>query len=284
MPVVDTRQFKNLPKQRAKRNKAPFLLLLIALGLFGLYGLYQRTRTLDPSPTPAARSEESKEKSPNTRLKNFTAEEFKTLAFSVKYPNTQLFDEPPKITGNKAADARIRQLAEKRGFKLSSIPVTSIVRLNEPRLDLLGDDLLQPLAAESWKRLKSKAVADQIPLSLLSAYRSPEYQRKLFLSRLPATVSEIAAGRADAVIDKTLQTTAPPGYSRHHTGYTIDLWCEDSTGQFVSSSCFRWIKTNNYKIAKETGWVPSYPDGVELQGPEPEPWEYVWVGDENVRE
>jgi LAS superfamily LD-carboxypeptidase LdcB len=75
-----------------------------------------------------------------------------------------------------------------------------------------------------------------------------------------------------------------PGYSRHHTGYTIDLWCEDGSSTFLSSSCYKWISDNNYLKAKQSGWIPSYPAGTDDQGPEPEPWEYVWVGTERLME
>jgi D-alanyl-D-alanine carboxypeptidase len=214
-------------------------------------------------------------------LKQFIGPQFKELARSVKYPNTQLFDEPPAITGNPVADARIRSIAQARGYVLTSMPVTSIEKINEPRLE--SDDLLQPLAAIAWRELKAAAARDGIPLSLLSAYRSPQYQRDLFMSRLKgATVAQIAAGQGDAAVNTTLGVTAVPGYSRHHTGYTIDLWCEDGSGKFLASRCYTWISANNYKVAKQTGWIPSYPDGVDMQGPEPEPWEYVWVGKDLV--
>jgi LAS superfamily LD-carboxypeptidase LdcB len=216
-------------------------------------------------------------------LKQFSGEEFKELARSIKYPNVHFFEEPPPITGDKAADDRIRSIAESRGYVMTSIPVNAIQKINEP--NLLGDDLLQPQAAISWEELKQSAKAANIPLVMTSAYRSPAYQRDLFMERLTAkgaTVAQIAAGGGDEAI--TLQKAAVPGYSRHHTGYTIDLWCEDGSAEFLASICFKWMSADNYLKAKETGWIPSYPEGAGLQGPEPEPWEYIWVGKENLVE
>lgn len=284
MPLVDMTQFKPLPKKDLKRNLPKTIVLLVAIGAIGWFIKTQVTQPqqLANKVDPLNAGQADSPQRSTGELKTFTGEEFKTLATSMRYPNSQLFSEPPAITGNQQADARIRSIAEKRGFRLTSIPVTAIQKLNEPRLDLLGDDLLQPLAAEAWQSLKTQAKKDSIAIALLSAYRSPEYQRSLFLSRLKASPSDIAAGKADQAVETILLMTAPPGYSRHHTGFTIDLWCEDGSGQFVNSSCFRWIKANNYKVAKEHGWIPSYPDGVKLQGPEPEPWEYVWVSKDLV--
>ncbi len=287
MPVVDTRQFSKLPKKKARRSRLPVLLVLpgiVTVGylLFGGREVLPGHQGSDPSPSNSATATPNQE--PKTgSLKEFTGEQFKELARAVKYPNTQLFAEPPVITGDKLADARIRKIAEARGYVLTSIPETSIEKIHEPRLE--GDDLLQPLAAIAWRDLKTAAKRDGIPLSLTSAYRSPEYQRHLFMGRLSArgvTVAQIAAGQADSAIEAVLSQAAVPGYSRHHTGYTIDLWCEDGSGTFLSSMCFDWISADNYKIAKQTGWIPSYPEGAELQGPEPEPWEYVWVSKDLV--
>jgi D-alanyl-D-alanine carboxypeptidase len=204
---------------------------------------------------------------------------------AVKYPNTQLFSEPPAITGNQAADARIRTLAESKGYQLTSIPVTVIVKVVGKQLE--GDDLLQPLAAKDWNDLYSAAAKEGVALALMSAYRSPEYQRNLFMQRLTANggnVERIAAGQGDAAVVQTLGMTAVPGYSRHHTGYTVDFWCDDGSGTFMASSCFEWLSDNNYQHAKEHGWIPSYPSGASEQGPEPEAWEYVWVGQDFLRD
>jgi LAS superfamily LD-carboxypeptidase LdcB len=289
MRVVDHKKFKYLPKKANKRSKLFLIVVVIVMASVLVY-LVKVSMTPKEQASNTDNTQQSSEvKNPATptvktgELKQFTAEEFKKLAQSIKYPNTQAFTEPPEITGNKKADENIRKIAESRGYLLGSIPVSTIQKLNEPRLE--GDDLLQPQAAIAWADLKKKAKDAGIPLSLLSAYRNPKYQRDLFVSRLlgnGGNVTAIAAGTGSAAVVKTLTMTAPPGYSRHHSGYTIDLWCEDGSGAFVNSVCFRWMKADNYKVAKQTGWIPSYPDGVSLQGPEPEPWEYIWVGKENL--
>jgi LAS superfamily LD-carboxypeptidase LdcB len=89
----------------------------------------------------------------------------------------------------------------------------------------------------------------------------------------------IADGHSDAAVVRVLQWTAPPGHSRHHTGYAIDLACA-GTNFFIfkTTPCYAWLSKHNYQNAKKFGWVPSYPEGAVNQGPELEAWEYIWVG------
>ena len=279
----ELQQAKKRNKKKASRRHLAIVSLALGTGLL-VYFLTPvlsswTDRRSDISQVPNQNEEQRTTQIPvKDTLKEFEPQAFNDIALGLQYPNTQLFDDPPTITGNSQADARVRSLAEARGYKLTSTPMGAIQKLDEPLL--YGDDLLQSRAAIAWQDLKQAAKQDNMPLALLSAYRSPEYQRKLFMQRLTAQgvrVYQIVSGTADAAIERVLQTTAPPGYSRHHTGYTIDLWCEDGSGAFLASKCFRWISANNYQIAKENGWIPSYPDGVNMQGPEPEPWEYVWA-------
>jgi uncharacterized protein with LGFP repeats len=72
---------------------------------------------------------------------------------------------------------------------------------------------------------------------------------------------------------------APPGFSKHQSGYTIDFRASGvGGGAFGSSRLGQWLAADNYAAAKRHGFIPSYPSGAGAQGPEPEPWEYVWVG------
>jgi LAS superfamily LD-carboxypeptidase LdcB len=290
MRVVEPRHFSNLKPKKVKSKRKVYALVLLPFLLVGLWYGWQHppkirlNNSKQPANSAQSLTPTDESNKPKT-IKTFTGNDFKVLFQSLAHPNTQPFSEPPEITGNAAADARIRQLAEARGYRLSSIPVTALVRTDEATRN--NDDLLQPLAYESWVKLKAAAQAEGIPIVLYSGYRSPEFQRGLFLERLYArnvTAEMIANGRADAAIQATLIVTAVPGYSRHHGGYTADFRCEDGSGEFAASICFRWLNENNYARAKQHGWIPSYPQEADLQGPEPEPWEYVWVGIEALSE
>lgn len=215
----------------------------------------------------------------DTNFNYLTGDEIQKLYEDIVYPNTAELTAPPDITGNTSADNRIRTIAESRGYQLRSVPKLPIVKTNEPGLG--EDDLLQPKAFLSWKALKNKAERAGVPLKLNSGYRSIELQKSLFLSRLSSAgvdVAKISSGVVDDKIASVLLSTAPPGYSRHHNGYTMDFVCGNGQKSFKYTVCFDWLKKDNYKVAKSVGLLPSYPEGADTQGPEPEPWEYVWVG------
>lgn len=292
MRVIEPRHMPAPKQPRKKLSRLQKFILagavfVLILGFVAWWGDGHPESSVTSLIEKVARTEDKQVKeAPKTTIQNFSAEAFKDLYNTFAYPNTQEITEPPAITGNPEADQRIQELAEARGYALRSVPVSPISKTNEPQLD--SDDLLQPLALSGWQDFELAAQRAGIPLKLLSGYRSVEYQRDLFTQRLAAAgayTADIANGIADAKVQKVLATTAPPGYSRHHTGYTIDLSCHPG-GQFVvfkTSACFDWIKAENYKIAKRYGWIPSYPDGTDTQGPEPEPWEYVWVGVESLK-
>ncbi len=222
-----------------------------------------------PKPQPVSR-----------KLKTFSGAQFQALYESITYPNVQEITGLVNITGNASADARIVAIAESRGYKKRSVPSAPIKKIGNTYPD--GDDLLQQLAIANWAVLRDNALASGLDIRILSAYRSPEVQRSIFTNRLYSTgvtAEQIAAGQADAQVNQILVTSSIPGYSRHHTGYTIDLQCNGgSLEAFVNTACHAWISANNFEQAKKTGWIPSYPDGASKQGPEPEPWEFVWVG------
>lgn len=269
-------------KPKAKRLRKGYVLLLaVAVAGGGLWNWLDNrpsAATTALTDRPAAAVGQVVPQKPLSTLRIFSNQELRDLYNSIAYPNTQELTTPPVITGNTAADDRIRSIAEQHGYRLRSIPVAPIKKANEPNLE--GDDLIQEKALAGWQSLKTIAAKENVPLRLNSAYRSVEYQRQLFLQRLYGkgiTAAMIAAAQADRQVEETLKLTAPPGYSRHHTGYTIDVRCADGSPTFENSKCFRWLSANNYQKAKESGWIPSYPD-IGQQGPEPEAWEYVWVG------
>ncbi len=288
MRVLDPKKLNSSAKKHHRKTISRPVILFAVIALVGGAGTYAYViRKASPgvvgnTPVPALSTPEEDPFDITARpLKHLKGDGFKDLYQSVALPNTQDITDPPVITGNDKVDTRIRVRAEARGYKLSRIPMGAIVKIEgEPRLE--DDDLLQPLAAQAWYRMRETARREGYPVSLLSAYRSPKYQQDLFKERLlgrGVTLSQLASGAGDGAIDATLAVTAVPGYSRHHTGYTIDLWCEDGSATFLESKCYDWISNNGYQKGMEFGWIPSYPEGASEQGPEPEPWEYVWVGD-----
>lgn len=300
MRVVNVKHIKSRQKKREKQQRRKRLIVgfstiaLLAVLVTGGWQAYYFLLSLRESNRESAAVNENTpvetiigevapslpSKETNTLIE-LDGNAYRDLYRSVNYPNVASFDEPPHITGNKNVDEAIRKIAERRGFVLTGRPVAAISHTDGQLVADTKDNLLQPLAKDAWLKLRKLAKESNMPLLLSSGYRSVERQRQLFLDRLYATgVTDnmIITGLGDAAIQETLYMTAPPGYSRHHTGYTIDLFCDDGSGPFVDSSCYQWIKSDDYRRIKELGWIPSYPEDAVVQGPEPEPWEYVWVG------
>ena len=220
--------------------------------------------------------------------KTYSPNGFKALYEETHYPGVESIPQAPPITGDAQADGHIVDLARRRGYRLRT----------QAREDLLvqeGRHSLQQEAMNAWGQLRAAAAEEGIQLELVSAYRSVQRQRQIFLRELRGTLGArgggrlteeaIAAGQADEWIEEVLCFSSIPGFSKHHSGYTIDIF-DPSDGyaftEFDRSRGYEWISAHNYLNAKRFGFIPSYPDGAHGQGPEPEPWEYVWVGRDAV--
>lgn len=214
---------------------------------------------------------------------------FTDLLSSISFPNTDSQNKIVSITGDDVADDIIFTLAEDAGYVRQSVATSTLVVVEGYRV--------QPQVKIAWEEMKSLAHAgSDIHLGIVSAYRSPEAQKALFIKyfkeetrragfKKDFTSKEIREGKADGVILSTLKYAAPPGYSRHHTGYTIDIRDVDSGFSFYEfgkTRGYKWISRNNYENARKFGFIPSYPRGERDGGPEPEPWELVWIGVDNM--
>ncbi|MFT4532233.1 MAG: LAS superfamily LD-carboxypeptidase LdcB [Candidatus Saccharimonadales bacterium] len=273
--------------EKKKRGQWPLITLIVAILAIAVYFTTQvrsevnlvSVSEINPdssvteNPTPD-QLQDIDELRGSGALRTFSGNEFRLLYDQLLQPNLDKVDLPPAITGNDQADSIIRQIAEERGYKLRSNPLTELTSTSGP---LLQDSVHQP-----WLDLQAEALSEGYDISIVSAFRSVDTQRSLFLARLAAegvNVDNVAAGLADAEVDTVLITSSIPGYSKHHTGYTFDLLCAGyGFDDFVSSDCNDWLEANNYEKAKKHGFIPSYPPDADLQGPDPEAWEYVYVG------
>lgn len=182
----------------------------------------------------------------------------------VEQPPDEVYDLFVTITGNADLDARIREMAEARGYVRQPLASTDLVAVD--------GRLLQAPAAEAWEALQADARADGIGLVLTSAFRDLDDQQALFRDRIGGRTSDAAIGAA-------LRFSAPPGYSKHHTGFAIDVGeAGTARGGFVNTRAHAWLAADDFARAKAHGFIPSYPHDGSRMGPDPEPWEFVWVG------
>lgn len=169
------------------------------------------------------------------------------------------------IAGNADNDSAIVALAESRGYKLRR----RVVDASE--LVLVDDDTwLQPAAVVDWEKLRAAGRRSGYTLWALSGYRSWDRQLEIFSSRI-SDWDDIEA------VGEKMEFVAPPGYSKHQSGYALDV-SKHQHWLPRESDVYDWMAENRWKVLLDNGWVPSYPEGVENQGPMPEPWEIVWVG------
>lgn len=174
----------------------------------------------------------------------------------------------PMITGSVDVDMRIRALAEDRGYRPRPITSDPLVMIDGQRLSVE--------AAQAWNSLKAAASAQGHRLHLIAGYRDHSTQRRLFLSRL--------GGFSDEAIRRCLRWSAPPGYSKHHSAKAIDITVSGiRAGRFATTSAYEWLTADGYRNARRFGFAPSYPADGGHYGPDPEPWEWIFVGWERPR-
>lgn len=169
----------------------------------------------------------------------------------------------PTITGRSELDIRIRHLAEQRGYVRRPTASAPLVTVGGVRL--LAE------VADAWEALRRDALGSGHDLRLVAGFRDIATQRALFLGRL--------RGNSAGAIEATLRWTAPPGYSKHHTGTAVDITVRGlRPGAFGGSAAYAWLAADDYRRARTHGFLPSYPPDGPPQGPEPEPWEWIYVG------
>lgn len=204
----------------------------------------------------------------------FTDNEFRDILKFVVYDKSKPINTKQPITDIDELDRYIIEKATIRGYS----PKVQID--TETIIDYSGIKISKKIEKDLQSMIDA-AKKEGHDIKLLSGYRSVEEQREIFNSRFISSydIKETLSGLADSAIEEVLDTTAPPGMSRHHSGYAVDLSEEGVFyTDFKNSDSFNWLSADNYKNAKQFGFVPSYPEDAENQGPNPEAWEYTYVG------
>lgn len=143
-----------------------------------------------------------------------------------------------------------------------TVPNVSLSKPGRPEMQMRSE------TATALEALFSAADKDGVKLSVLSAYRSYDYQVSLY----NGYVSKSGAATAD-------QESARPGYSEHQTGLAVDISAQNNNCNleacFGSTAEGEWLATNAYKY----GFLLRYPaDKTAVTGYEYEPWHFRYVG------
>ena len=134
---------------------------------------------------------------------------------------------------------------------------------------------LRSAAAIKFQQMQADAKSEGVILVPVSGFRSIEAQERLFFA-----VKEQRVQNAT----KRAEVSAPPGYSEHHTGYTVDIGDGNAPATHVSSSfantpAFRWLQANAAKYSFEMSFPPNNEQGISY-----EPWHWRFVGDRHSLE
>jgi zinc D-Ala-D-Ala carboxypeptidase len=130
--------------------------------------------------------------------------------------------------------------------------------------------LIHKDAAPHLTALIAAAKKDGVMVSGISCFRSIAYQRATFCKPDKLASQGGIVGRA--------RSSAPPGYSEHATGYTLDFGDRAAPGanldvRFANTKGGTWLAEN----APRFGFELSFPKG-NAQGVMFEPWHWRWVG------
>lgn len=120
-------------------------------------------------------------------------------------------------------------------------------------------------ASMAWLLMQATARADGVTLIPLSAYRDPDYQRRILRQR-------IAAGED---MDEIMDTSLPPGYSEHQTGDAIDIGSPavpEVDPAFAGTRAFAWLEEHAPAFCFELSYPEDNDSGIEF-----EPWHWHYV-------
>ncbi|MCY3804609.1 MAG: D-alanyl-D-alanine carboxypeptidase family protein [Candidatus Saccharibacteria bacterium] len=208
---------------------------------------------------------------------HFSGEQFDQSFDRAQLPNLESAindNRDLSLTGDLELDNKIRVWAEARGYVRRNFVADE---------SLLAEDedgcKYQPLVAQAFHALQAEAWSEGLEMKIFEGFRDHLYQRQIFMR--PFVEENVEMNESN--LKGRLRWVAPPGYSKHHTGYVIDIThlqdgqrFKDSS--FINTPSFAWLSADNYAKVKKFGFIPSYPADLTNCGPNPEPWEYVYVG------
>ncbi len=156
-------------------------------------------------------------------------------------------------------------------FRSTDVP-SRLVDLAVNHIVAEGVEQIEEKTNQQLVKMFDAAAVEGITLRVVSAYRSFEYQIRLFNRRV------VKYG-----FDNANYSTAIPGQSEHQTGLVVDVddgtWDHTVKQSFDQTAAYQWLDAH----AHEYGFILSYPkDKEDITGYMYEPWHYRFVGSPEV--
>ncbi len=266
-------------KRKSSRSRKAIAVASIAIVVLGIF-LFINNKGMDEAPSLQLVDEQdtiTAEQANQEQVGEASGDEkYQSLWYSLPIPDTQTPMVAPDINEDTEFSRLVSATAESRGYKLQKIYFGD--SLSSFRGVVVAEDVVEPLT-----NIVQEASLEGLELSISSGYRTLDEQEVIFYGRYSA---QIASGLTEIeAINAVLEGAAPPGYSKHHSAYTVDMTCAGLGAQnFIGTACDEWLSADDFANAKKFGFIPSYPKNIDVQGPVPEPWEYNYVGTEILQE
>jgi len=122
-------------------------------------------------------------------------------------------------------------------------------------------------ADAAFQQMKSAAAMQGVQLMIISGFRNISDQSVLFEKQIARRGNEREAARS----------SAPPGYSEHHTGYALDIADKKSDTDlkvaFEDTAGYEWLVANAQQYYFEQSFPYKNKQGINY-----EPWHWRYVG------
>lgn len=155
-------------------------------------------------------------------------------------------------------------------------PWNTVPEEYEVQLDTVEGYLVDRRCAAALRAMLSDCRAAGFEPIICSAYRTQEYQEKLYRNKILRLMAEGVPKKDAPTI--AAQSVALPGTSEHQLGLAVDLISETYTNldQWQErTEVQQWLMANCYNY----GFILRYPNGTsETTGIIYEPWHYRYVG------
>lgn len=134
------------------------------------------------------------------------------------------------------------------------------------KYNLGKNNLLNKKAKHFFEKMAKEALKENIVLKNISAYRSYDYQKKLYNNYKNNNLKNI-----DMI-------SAKAGFSEHQTGLALDI--NNDIINFKNTKEYKWLLNNSFKY----GFILRYPKGKEyITGYNFEPWHFRFVLIKNAK-